>query len=176
MDYRKTLNLPRTSFPMKANLPQKEPQILDFWQQNKIYQLVVQEHRGDPPYILHDGPPYSNGRIHLGQALNKILKDIVIKFRTLTGRYCPYVPGWDTHGLPNEIQAIKTFKLNRKEIDPVELRRKCKESALHFVEIQREQFKRLGVMGDWDNPYLTLNPTYEATVVRAFGDMAKKGH
>lgn len=176
MDYSKTLNLPKTAFPMKADLPHREPQMLQFWENEAIYDKLKKQRAGKDKFILHDGPPYSNGPIHMGQALNKVLKDITIKFKSIKGFDAPYVPGWDTHGLPNEIQAIKTFKLNRKEINPVELRTKCRESALHYLDIQRNQFKRLGIQGDWDNPYLTLDPAYEATIIRVFGQMAKKGH
>jgi isoleucyl-tRNA synthetase len=175
MDYSKTLNLPQTSFPMKANLPIREPQILKFWEDNKVYQLVQEKTKGKPAKILHDGPPYSNGRIHLGQAFNKILKDIVVKFWNMRGFYSPFVPGWDTHGLPNELEAIKAFKLDRKSIQPMELRQKCRESALYYVEIQKEQFKALGVRGDWEHPYLTLDPAYESAIVEAFGILAEKG-
>lgn len=161
---------------MKASLPLREPQILKFWEENKIDYLVKERSKGKPKKILHDGPPYSNGRIHLGQAFNKILKDIVVKFWTMRGSDSPYVPGWDTHGLPNELEAIKTFKLNRKAIEAVELRKKCRESALYYVEVQREQFKRLGIRGDWESPYLTLDPTYEAKIIETFGSMAEQGY
>lgn len=175
MNYKNTLNLPRTEFSMKANLPGKEPKILDFWYKEDIYNQVLNKRRGQPPFILHDGPPYSNGPIHMGQALNKVLKDIVIKYKSLTGHYAPFVPGWDTHGLPNEIKAIKKFKLKPHEMEPLELREKCKVSALHYLDIQRGQFKRLGILGDWDNPYVTLDPSYEAAVVRVFMEMAREG-
>ncbi len=176
MDYSKTLNLPQTSFQMKASLPIKEPQILEFWEENRIYEMVQKKTLEMPVKILHDGPPYSNGKIHLGQAFNKILKDIVIKFWSMTGFHSPYVPGWDTHGLPNELEAIKTFKLDRRSIQPVELRKKCRESSLHYVEIQKKQFQRLGVQGEWEKPYLTLDHSYEAAVVEVFGIMAEKGY
>lgn len=176
LDYGNTLNLPKTSFPMKANLPDNEPRMLEFWEKEQIYGKLKAARAGREKFILHDGPPYSNGPIHMGQALNKALKDIAVKFRSMKGFDAPYVPGWDTHGLPNEIQAIKTFKLNRKEIDPMELRKKCRESALHYLDVQRNQFKRLGIQGDWDDPYLTLDPSYEATIVKVFGQMARKGH
>jgi len=176
VDYGKTLNLPQTDFPMKAGLPLREPQLLKFWEEQKVADLIRAKSKGKPKRILHDGPPYSNGRIHLGQAFNKILKDIVVKFWTLSGYDSPYVPGWDTHGLPNELEAIKTFKLNRKAIEPIELRRKCRESALHYVDVQREQFERLGIGGEWQHPYLTLDPTYEAKIVETFGVMADQGY
>lgn len=175
MDYKKTLNLPSTEFPMKANLAQREPEILEFWQKEQIYQKVQEASQGRPTYILHDGPPYSNGPIHLGQALNKILKDIVVKFRNLAGFYSPYVPGWDTHGLPNEIEAIKSYQIDRKQIPPVELRKKCRESALKYVEVQKQQFERLGVAGDWANPYLTLAHDYESTIIQIFRQLVEKG-
>lgn len=175
MDYSKTLNLPQTSFPMKADLPNNEPNILKFWEDHSIYAKLRKNRLGKEKFILHDGPPYSNGPIHMGQALNKVLKDIAIKYRSSRGFDAPYVPGWDTHGLPNEIQAIKDYKLNRKEINPIELRKKCGESALHFLDIQKKQFMRLGVQGDWAHPYITLDHTYEAAIIRIFGLMARKG-
>jgi isoleucyl-tRNA synthetase len=176
MDYSKTLNLPQTSLPMKASLPIKEPQILEFWEKNQIYHLVQKKTANKSARILHDGPPYSNGKIHLGQAFNKILKDIVVKFWNMTGFHSPYVPGWDTHGLPNELEAIKTFKLDRRSIHPVELRKKCRESSLHYVEIQKKQFQRLGIQGEWEKPYLTLDHSYEAAIIEAFGMMSEKGY
>ncbi len=176
MDYSKTLNLPETDFPMRANLPGREPEILKFWDEIDIYGLVSQKNAGRPKFILHDGPPYANGHIHLGTALNKVLKDIVVKYHTMAGYNSPYVPGWDTHGLPIEQQAIKDMGINRHAVHPVEFRRKCKEYALKFVEIQKAEFKRLGVRGDWDNPYFTLMPHFEAAQIGAFGEMAKRGY
>ena len=142
MDWSKTLNLPRTEFPMRANLPQKEPEILEFWDKINLYGLVQRKTAGRPKFILHDGPPYANGHIHLGHALNKILKDIIVKYHSMNGFDAPYVPGWDTHGLPIEQQAIKTLGINRHAMDPVEFRRHCKDYALRFVDIQRDEFKR----------------------------------
>lgn len=176
MDYAKTLNLPRTDFPMRANLSKREPEIIKFWDELDIYRKVQEKNSGKPKFILHDGPPYANGHIHLGHTLNKVLKDIVVKFHSMAGYDAPYVPGWDTHGLPIEQQAIKELGINRHEIDAVEFRRRCKEYALKFVNIQREEFKRLGVRGDWDNPYLTLMPHYEARQIGVFGEMAKRGY
>lgn len=176
MNYSETLNLPRTDFPMRANLPQREPEILKFWEEIDVYRLVQQKTAGRPLFILHDGPPYANGHIHLGHVLNKVLKDIVIKFRSMRGYDAPYVPGWDTHGLPIEQQAIKQLGIDRHRIGPVEFRRKCRDYALKFVDIQREEFKRLGVRGDWSNPYLTLQPHYEAKQLEVFGHMASKGY
>lgn len=176
MDYSKTLNLPQTDFPMRGNLPQREPEILKRWQEIDLYNKVQEKNQGKPKYILHDGPPYANGHIHLGHTLNKVLKDMIVKYRTMSGYDSPYIPGWDTHGLPIEQQAIKQLGINRHQIDPVEFRKKCKDYALEFVNIQREEFQRLGVRGDWERPYLTLLPQYEATQIRVFGEMAKKGY
>ncbi len=175
MDYSATINLPKTDFPMRAGLPQNEPKILDFWKKSDIYNEIRKSRAGRKKYILHDGPPYSNGSIHLGQSLNKILKDIAVKYRSAVGFDSPYVPGWDTHGLPNELATIKKHKLNPRTVDPVELRKKCAEHALHFLDVQREQFIRLGVFAEWDNPYRTLDASYEAAIVRTFGEMAAKG-
>lgn len=176
MDYSKTLNLPVTDFPMRGNLPKKEPEILKKWEEMDIYHKSLEAREGCPSFILHDGPPYANGDIHLGHALNKVLKDIIVKYHTMAGFRSPYIPGWDTHGLPIEQRAIKALGLNRKEASVTEFRDKCKEFALEFVEIQKEEFKRLGVRGDWDNPYITLKPEYEAVQIGIFGDMAQKGY
>jgi len=175
MDYGNTINLPKTDFPMRGNLPQREPEILQAWEQNDIYHQVQQHNSGKPKFILHDGPPYANGHIHLGHTLNKVLKDMVVKFHSMTGYDAPYVPGWDTHGLPIEQQAIKSLGLNRHAVGAVEFRQKCKEYALGFVDIQREEFKRLGVRADWDHPYVTLMPHFEARQIGVFGEMAKRG-
>lgn len=175
MDYKTTLNLPRTGFSMRANLPQREPEILRFWEETNLYQQIQSRSEGKPKFILHDGPPYANGDIHLGHTLNKILKDIIVKYRTMTGYDAPYVPGWDTHGLPIEQQVVKILGVNRHQVDVLEFRRICKEYALRYVNIQREQFKRLGVRGKWENPYLTLEPVYEAIQIGVFGEMAKRG-
>lgn len=176
MDYSKTLNLPETEFPMRGNLPAREPQMLEEWEQDKLYEKRRAMAQGKPKFILHDGPPYANGNIHMGHALNKVLKDIILKYKTLQGFDTPYIPGWDTHGLPIEHAAIKILGLNRYELDPLELRRQCKEYALKYIDIQRKDFKRLGVLGDWDNPYRTLLPEYEEKQIEVFGEMAKKGH
>jgi len=175
MDYSKTLNLPKTDFPMKANLAKKEVDILKFWEDMDIYALVQEKNASKPKYILHDGPPYSNAPVHLGQALNKILKDIIVKFKSVEGFNAPYVPGWDMHGLPIEVATIKSLKLNRKEIDPLYLRKMCLEHALKFQKVQKDQFKRLGIRGDWENPYLTVDKSYEGTIINVFGKMVKKG-
>ncbi len=176
MDLSKTVNLPKTDFPMKANLPITEPDIVDFWKENRIYNKVLMKNQGGKPKVLHDGPPYSNGKIHLGHSLNKILKDIIVKYWNLKGYYSPFIPGWDTHGLPNEKAAITTYNIDRKKVSDLYIREKSKEIAVYYSEIQAEQFRRLGVLADWDNPYLTLNPSYEAAIIRAFGNLAKNGY
>ena len=174
--YDESLNLPKTDFPMRANLPKREAEFLQFWEEQGIYHKVQEKNQNKPKFILHDGPPYANGSIHLGTTLNKILKDFIVKYFSIAGYDAPYVPGWDTHGLPIEQQAIKNLGLDRSKIGIVEFRNHCRDYALKYVDVQREQFKRLGVRGDWDKPYLTLSPEYEAVQIRVFGDMAKKGY
>ena len=174
--YNDTLNLPKTEFPMRGSLPQKEPAILERQAKAGIYQLIRKSREGHPKYILHDGPPYANGHIHLGHSLNKILKDMIVKYKTLQGFDAPYVPGWDTHGLPIEQRAMKELGLKRHEIDTLVFRDKCREFALGFVEIQREEFKRLGVIADWEHPYITLLPEFEEEQIKVFGTMAEKGY
>lgn len=176
MDYGKTLNLPQTDFPMRGNLPQREPDFLKTWQEQNIYEAVAAHNAGKPKFVLHDGPPYANGDIHIGHALNKVLKDMIVKYKSMSGFDAPYVPGWDTHGLPIEQRAIKALGINRHEVDKVTFRNKCQEFALSFVNIQREQFKRLGIRGDWDHPYITLQKEFEAAQIGAFGEMVKKGY
>jgi isoleucyl-tRNA synthetase len=176
VDYSKTLCLPRTDFPMKANLPQKEPEILRKWAEMDIYRRIREERKGCPLYILHDGPPYANGDVHLGTALNKILKDIVVKYKTLKGYDSPYVPGWDCHGMPIEHGVMAELGERGKGMKAKEIRALCRDYALKYVGIQREQFKRLGVFGDWDNPYLTLSPSYERHIIRAFREISRNGY
>ena len=176
MDYGKTLNLPKTDFPMRGNLPEREPEFLTFWDEIDVYGKVQQKNAGRPKFILHDGPPYANGHIHLGHVLNKVLKDMVVKYHSMAGYDAPYVPGWDTHGLPIEQQAIKALGINRHGVSAVEFRNKCKEYALGFVDIQREEFKRLGVRSQWNKPYLTLMPHFEAAQIGVFGEMARRGY
>ncbi len=175
MDYRKTLNLLQTEFPLKGNLPQREPEIMKLWEELDIYRRVRASRQGRPKYVLHDGPPYANGNIHLGQALNKILKDITIKYKTMRGFDCPYVPGWDTQGLPTEQSVQREYGLDRHQVPVLEWRGKCRELALRYVDMQREQFKRLGVRGDWEHPYLTLKPEYQARQIEAFAKIALRG-
>ncbi|ASS75836.1 isoleucine--tRNA ligase [Tumebacillus algifaecis] len=175
-EYSKTLNLPETEFPMRGNLPQREPGMLQQWEDMKLYEKVQAKQAGKPKFVLHDGPPYANGDIHLGHALNKILKDIIVKFRTMEGFDAPYVPGWDTHGMPIEHAIIKNKGINRHEVSVTDFREMCKNYALDFVERQKGQFKRLGVRGDWENPYITLLPEYESRQIRVFGEMAKRGY
>jgi isoleucyl-tRNA synthetase len=169
MDYKKTLNLPRTDFPMKAELPRREPEILKLWEEMDLYDRIREKSRGKPRFILHDGPPYANGHIHLGHALNKILKDIIVKSRQMMGFDCPYVPGWDCHGLPIEHQVDKELKAEGVILSQVEVRQRCRDYAKKFIGIQREEFERLGVLGDWQQPYLTMTPAYVATIIREYG-------
>lgn len=176
MDYKSTLNLPKTDFPMQAGLPKREPEMLKDWQENKLYENVMKKNEGRPLYVLHDGPPYANGDIHLGTALNKVLKDIIVRYRNMSGYKAPYVPGWDTHGLPTELKARKKAGVeNSTTISDVELRKICREFALHYLDDQRNQFKRLGGIADWQNPYITLTHDFEAKQVEVFANMAQKG-
>ena len=175
MDYKPTLNLPATNFSMKANLPQNEPKILEFWRKENIYAKIRSKCRSRPKYILHDGPPYANGNIHIGHGLNKILKDIIIRFKTMRGFDSPYIPGWDCHGLPVEHQLFKELNINKEQISQLDFRLKAGDYALKFVNLQKEEFKRLGIFADWDNPYLTLDKKYEYEIVRALGALVKKG-
>ncbi len=175
MDYRNTLNLPKTDFPMKANLAKREPDILRHWEVTKIYQKITQQSKGRVKYILHDGPPYANGNIHIGTALNKILKDFIVKSKFMSGFDSRYVPGWDCHGLPVEHEVEKSLGKRKESLSLVEIRKRCREYAAHYVNIQREEFKRLGVFGEWENPYLTMNFSYQATIVREFGKFLLNG-
>jgi isoleucyl-tRNA synthetase len=169
MDYKATLNLPRTEFPMKANLPQREPELLAKWDEERLYERIQEAGRGRPLYVLHDGPPYANGRIHIGHALNKILKDIIVKSKTMAGYRAPYVPGWDCHGLPIEHQVLKELGDKKKQLDTITIRKLCRDYAEKYYRLQREEFRRLGVLGDWDHPYLTMDAGYEATILSQFG-------
>ena len=173
-DYGATLNLPKTSFQMKANLPNKEPKFIKMWQEQEIYFKGIDKDK--PSFILHDGPPYANGEIHIGHALNKILKDIILKYKRLRGYNAPYIPGWDTHGLPIELKVTEKLGSKAKEMSPAEIRELCAEYAKKWVGIQREGFVRLGVLGDWENPYLTLKPEYEAKQLEVFGELYENGY
>lgn len=175
MDYNDTLNLPQTDYPMRGNLPAREPKWLEKWEKDRLYYELQKKNEGLPKYILHDGPPYANGDIHMGTALNKVLKDIIVKYKSMTGYQAPYVPGWDCHGLPIELKALKQVGAESGSIDPVELRRNCREFAISCLDGQKKQFKRLGVWGDFDDPYLTIKPEYEAKQVEIFGKMAARG-
>ncbi|MDX2427439.1 MAG: class I tRNA ligase family protein, partial [Xanthomonadales bacterium] len=167
MDYKDTINLPHTAFPMKANLANREPVMLKHWEESRLYERI-QEHTADRPlFILHDGPPYANGDIHIGHAVNKILKDMVVKSRLLAGFKSPYVPGWDCHGLPIELQVEKKVGKVGRKVDARTFRQKCREYADRQIAIQRDGFKRLGVLGTWDDPYASNKFAYEATMVRA---------
>ncbi|HMC22197.1 MAG TPA: class I tRNA ligase family protein, partial [Thermoanaerobaculia bacterium] len=174
-DYKKTLNLPQTTFPMKGNLPQNEPKRLERWREIDLYQRIRDKSEGRPKFVLHDGPPYANGRIHTGHALNKILKDIVVKSRTMLGYDSPYVPGWDCHGLPIEHEVRKELGSKRNTMSPADFRRACRDFAANYVDLQRADFIRLGILGDWFNPYMTMSFDYEATIAGALGRFIETG-
>ncbi|OGP80518.1 MAG: isoleucine--tRNA ligase [Deltaproteobacteria bacterium RBG_16_49_23] len=175
MDYRNTLNLPKTDFPMRANLAKREPDLLKMWEANGTYEKLIRQAKGKTKYILHDGPPYANGNIHIGTALNKILKDFIVKSKFMAGFNSHYVPGWDCHGLPVEHEVEKGFGKKKADLSIVDIRRRCRDYANKFVNIQREEFKRLGIFGEWENPYLTMNFAYQATIVREFGKFLLNG-
>ncbi|HEY2627316.1 MAG TPA: isoleucine--tRNA ligase [Candidatus Udaeobacter sp.] len=170
-NYKETLNLPRTDFPMKANLAAREPELLQMWEETRLYQQIQKSREGRPLFVLHDGPPFANGDVHMGTALNKILKDLVVKSQSMLGKRAPYVPGWDCHGLPIEYKVVK----ESRGLSSLEVRKKSEAFARKFINIQREQFKRLGVFGDWENPYLTMDPKYEAEILRAFAVFVEEG-
>ena len=176
MDYKKTLNLPTTQFPMKADLLRKEPEIQKKWEKEQLYELVRKARAGREKYILHDGPPYPTGELHIGTGLNKILKDFIVRFHTMKGYDAPYVPGWDCHGLPIEHRVMQEIGEEIKTLTKPEIRKKCKKYAEKFVKLQKTQFKALGVMGDWERPYLTFNPEYEAGIIEVFGKLVEKGY
>ncbi|MFC5602996.1 isoleucine--tRNA ligase [Sporosarcina koreensis] len=175
MDYKDTLLMPKTEFPMRGNLPNKEPDMQAKWEEMNIYEKVQKRTEGRPFFVLHDGPPYANGDLHMGHALNKVLKDMIVRHKSMTGFHAPYVPGWDTHGLPIE-QALVNKGVNRKEHSVAEFRKMCEEYAYSQIDSQRSQFKRIGVRGNWENPYITLKPEFEARQIQVFGEMAKKGY
>ncbi len=173
---KETLNLPRTGFPMKANLSANEPKILEFWEKEGIYHAIRENKSGLPKFILHDGPPYATGHIHIGTALNKVLKDFIVKYKNITGFDAPYVPGWDCHGLPIENKVEKTMKDKKESLSKLEIRKRCYDYAVSYVDIMREEFKRLGVLGRWEEPYLTLNPVYEAVILRVLASAVRQGY
>jgi len=178
LEFKDTLNLPQTEFPMKGNLPNKEPEILSFWEKINLYQKLREDRKGKDKYVLHDGPPYANGHIHIGHALNKILKDILVKYQSMKGKDAPFVPGWDCHGLPIEQQVekeLKEKKIKKEDLSKSEFRKLCREYALKFVNIQKEEFKRLGIIGNWKKPYLTMRPFYQAQEVLELGKVFNKG-
>src|SRR5256885_11726576 len=181
MDYKDTLNLPRTDFPMKADLVTREPRQIEKWQQEKLYEKIQAARRGAEKFVLHDGPPFANGDVHIGNALNKILKDIIVKYKTLRGYGAPYVPGWDCHGLPIEFKVSQEMRkqggagASPVDVDAATIRKACDAYARKYIDLQREQFKRLGVFGVWDHPYLTLNKEYEADELRLFADIVENG-
>ena len=175
MDYNQTVHLPQTDFPMRAGLPKREPEMLQEMYDHDLYHKMVKRNEGKPTFVLHDGPPYANGNIHIGTALNKILKDMIVKHRNMTGWCAPYVPGWDTHGLPIESAVLKDKKVKRDEMTTAQFRTKCREYAESYIEKMTGQFQRLGVLGEWENPYITLLPEFEAKQIEVFGKMAEKG-
>lgn len=177
MDYNQTLNLPKTDFPMRASLPQREPDFLKAWEEKDQYRQLMQHNAGKPLFVLHDGPPYANGDIHIGHALNKTLKDFIVRYKNMTGFQSPYVPGWDTHGLPTELKARKQAGIQaQSNISDLELRKICRETALSYVDLQRKSFKRLGIIGEWDNPYITLTKDFEEEQIKVFANMASQGY
>jgi len=174
-DYSKTVNLPKTDFQMKADLARREPAFIEEWDKTRLYFKICEKNRHKKKFIFHDGPPYANAHIHIGTGLNKVLKDIVVKYRSMSGSYVPFTPGWDCHGLPIEQVVLKEMKTDKNRVDRIIFRKQAADFARKFVEIQKAEFKRLGVIADWDNPYLTLDPKYEASIVKVFGSLAKKG-
>ena len=176
MDYSSTINLPKTDFPMKAGLKEKEPKIIQKWEEEKIYKRLRELRKDAPKCILHDGPPYANGDIHIGTALNKIIKDIIVRYKSAKGFNSPYIPGWDCHGMPIELKVQESLGDKYKETSKFIMRKKCRAYAQKYIDIQRKQFKRLGVMGDWENPYLTMSPEYESEIVSVFSQLVERGY
>src|SRR5687768_7511539 len=174
-DWKETLNLPRTDFPMKANLQTAEPQALARWEEMGLYEKIREARAGRPKFVLHDGPPYANGQIHLGTALNKILKDFVVKSRTMAGFDSPYVPGYDCHGLPIELKVDREVGKKKRDMSVADFRRACRAYAARFIGVMTEEFQRLGIFGDWEHPYLTMDFRYQATIVRALGRFVEQG-
>jgi len=174
-DWKDSLNLPRTGFPMKANLPATEPEALARWASTDLYGQIRAARRGAPRYVLHDGPPYANGQIHLGTALNKILKDFVVKSKTMAGFDSPYVPGYDCHGLPIELKVDRELGPKKRDMSMADFRRACRAYADRFIDVMTKEFQRLGIFGDWDHPYLTMNFKYQAAIARALGKFVERG-
>src|SRR5581483_4946358 len=177
-DYKATLNLPQTEFPMKGNLQTLEPKLLEQWDKTQLFEQLLHRNKGRPLYVLHDGPPYANGKLHVGHALNKVLKDIVVKYKNLSGHLADFVPGWDCHGLPIELAVEKKLreqKIDRRNLTKDQFLEKCREYALEFIDVQRLDFKRMGVLGKWSAPYRTLDFSYEAQELRELGTLAGKG-
>jgi isoleucyl-tRNA synthetase len=175
LDLKQTLNLPKTAFSMKANLPQTEPRMLERWEHDQLYHRIRQARAGKPRYVLHDGPPYANGRIHLGTAFNKILKDFIVKSKTMAGFDSPYVPGWDCHGLPIEIKVENELGSKKAHMSAAEIRRACRKYAEKYVDLQRTDFKRLGILGRWEDPYLTMSAHYQSVIAGAFVEFLENG-
>ncbi|MBI5544468.1 MAG: class I tRNA ligase family protein, partial [Deltaproteobacteria bacterium] len=174
-DYKDSVNLPKTEFPMKASLPQREPVVLERWQKERVYERLIEQNEGKPLFVFHDGPPYANGHIHQGHILNKVLKDIVVKYANMSGRLSEFIPGWDCHGLPIELKSEEELGGRKKGLSKVEIRKACRAYAGRFVDIQREEFKRVGVFARWDEPYLTMSFDYEANIVRELARFAARG-
>ena len=174
MDYKETLHMPKTDFEMKGNLPNKEPRFLDKWEKENHYQRILDKNKDHKPFVLHDGPPYANGNLHAGTAMNRIIKDIIVRSKAMNGYYTPYFPGWDTHGLPIE-NAVQKLGVNRKEISNAEFRKKCEEYAHEQIKTQMATMKRLGLVADFDHPYITLQKGFEARQIRSFAKMALDG-
>ena len=175
-DYSASLNLPNTTFAMRAELPKREPLMLDYWKDIDLYGRMQENAAGKPTFVLHDGPPFSNGNIHMGHALNKILKDFINKSRLMSGYRVPFIPGWDNHGMPIESAIIKQNKLDHKKMSVSDFRSACHDFAQKFIDIQRDQFKRLGITADWEHPYATMAPEFEAREVKVFGEMYRRGY
>src|SRR4029077_2229953 len=174
MDYKHTLNLPKTDFPMRANLPAREPSVVARWDEIGLYQQLLRVNAGKPKYVLHDGPPYANGHVHLGTALNKIIKDIVVKSKAMAGFDAPYVPGWDCHGMPIEHQVLKELGGKARQMSQLDIRRRCRAYADKFFKVQREEFSRLGILVDWERPYLTMTPDYESNIIKVFRELVER--
>src|ERR1700751_722941 len=169
-NYKDTLNLPRTEFPMKANLAAREPEMLRVWEETRLYQQIQKSREGREVFVLHDGPPFANGDVHMGTALNKILKDFIVKSRAMAGFRAPFLPGWDCHGLPIEFKVVR----ESKGLSPLEIRKRSELYARKYIEVQKRQFRRLGVLGEWNHPYLTLDPSYESKILGVFADLVEK--